>query len=223
DDTAASTTFDSNDWMFSGANALDGESTNAGATTPYPSPDQDCPAPLPVELISFRVIERGTSASLTWQTASEENNSHFEVEHSTNGRNFQTLDKVIGNGTTSEIQEYNYSHDNAAVGINYYRLRQVDFDGGFEYSDVVSIEVEGDSKVNLYPTVADQQITVSFGETTREDKEVLIYNIAGLQVSAAQIPAGTDRFEVPVANLQTGIYFVHMMVNGELATFKFVR
>ncbi|MFT6709586.1 MAG: hypothetical protein ACJATF_004455, partial [Flavobacteriales bacterium] len=65
--------------------------------------------PLPVEIISFNVREEDDKqVSLSWSTASEENNSHFEIEHSTNGRDFQMLDKVIGNGTTAEIQEYNF-------------------------------------------------------------------------------------------------------------------
>jgi len=97
-DAVASTTFDASDWTFSGANALDGETSNATADTPYPTPDQDCPAPLPVELIGFDAKSQNEVVALFWQTASEENNSHFEVEHSTNGRDFQMLKRSTSAG-----------------------------------------------------------------------------------------------------------------------------
>ncbi|MFT5265440.1 MAG: hypothetical protein ACI8YQ_004194, partial [Polaribacter sp.] len=190
-----------------------------GAVAP---PAVNC-SPLPVDLISFRAQKDGNEISLSWQTASEENNSHFEIEHSTNGRDFQMLDKVIGNGTTAEIQEYNFMHEEVAAGKNYYRLRQVDFDGAFEYSDVAVVEIKGEGQVQIRPTLANENVTLSFGETTRQETQVQIIDIAGRKVMSTSIAAGTEQMDLSVAILQKGLYFVQLALNGELTTLKFVK
>lgn len=99
---------------------------------------------LPVELLYFRV----NGDVLEWATASEENNSHFEVERSVDGRDFLAIGKVEGNGTTSERNEYKY---NIPQGAAYYRLKQVDFDGAYEYSDVVFSRGDVD-EFTVFPT-----------------------------------------------------------------------
>jgi len=90
---------------------------------------------LPVEMTVFKGRLDNGKTFLTWETASEINNDYFEVEHNTDGRTFTMLDKVQGNGTTSNTNKYEYLDKNPASNDNYYRLKQVDFDGAFEYSD----------------------------------------------------------------------------------------
>ncbi len=97
---------------------------------------------LPVELIHFSGKEVGGNAALSWKTASEMNNDYFQIEHSVDGKQFSPIGKIEGKGTTSQSQEYYFLHREPAQGINYYRLKQVDFDGGFEHSAVISINVE---------------------------------------------------------------------------------
>ncbi len=179
---------------------------------------------LPVEFVSFDAkVQEDREVILTWQTASEENNSHFEVEYSTNGRDFQTLDKVIGNGTTSEVQEYNFTHTVAATGKNYYRLLQVDFDGASEYSDVAVVEIKGEGQIQIRPTLANEDVTLSFDKATREEALVQIVDIAGRQVMSTSIAEGTEQMDLSVATLQKGLYFVQLALNGELTTLKFVK
>jgi hypothetical protein len=92
----------------------------------------------PVTLLDFAAKLSGTTAHLSWITASEINNHHFEIEKSSNGMEFFKIGEVAGNGTTSEQNDYRYS-DKANSGVNYYRLRQVDNDGTSAYSKVVSV------------------------------------------------------------------------------------
>ncbi|GIV30667.1 MAG: hypothetical protein KatS3mg029_0018 [Saprospiraceae bacterium] len=85
--------------------------------------------PLPVELVDFQArFDRG-SVWLSWRTASEQDNDRFEVEHSVDARHWATLGAVPGAGYSLQERTYGFRHDQPAAGINYYRLRQVDFDG----------------------------------------------------------------------------------------------
>lgn len=92
---------------------------------------------LPVELISFTAESNKTENVLNWTTASEVNNSHFEIQKSDDGVNFQSIGIVQGNGNSSEVNHYSFIDLNNSNN-SYYRLKQIDFDGGFEYSHVVN-------------------------------------------------------------------------------------
>jgi hypothetical protein len=107
---------------------------------------------LPVELTEFdaREVEK-QRVQLNWQTTIETDNSHFEVEHSVDGRTFNVLGEVAGAGNSSEEQAYDYLHKAPVVGLNYYRLRQVDYDGTATLSDVREVNVSGVAALSLYP------------------------------------------------------------------------
>ncbi|MFQ3596987.1 MAG: hypothetical protein SNJ66_01460, partial [Chloroherpetonaceae bacterium] len=94
---------------------------------------------LPVELTSFTARKTAQGVELAWQTASEQNNAGFEVERKSEGATWNTLGFVRGNGTTTEAQSYSFL-DNSASGKVQYRLKQVDFDGQFEYSNIIEVD-----------------------------------------------------------------------------------
>jgi hypothetical protein len=87
---------------------------------------------LPVELVHFSAIASDSHIQLEWATASELNNAGFEIEAGVDGRDFRRLGFVEGSGTTNEAKSYSYEFDALTPGLNYVRLRQVDFDGSFE-------------------------------------------------------------------------------------------
>lgn len=95
---------------------------------------------LPVEMIYFTASLDDDDAVLEWATASELNNDRFEVERSLDGVNFELIGEVTGNGTTDIQQNYQYIDIAPRQGLNYYRLKQVDFDGAFEYSEIVFVD-----------------------------------------------------------------------------------
>jgi hypothetical protein len=97
-------------------------------------------APLPVELIRFIGYANKDENILEWTTASELNNSHFEIQRSRDGQEFENLGKVQGAGTTSLKQEYSFVDRNPYDGKNYYRLKQIDFDKKIQYSKVILLE-----------------------------------------------------------------------------------
>ncbi|HMQ46343.1 MAG TPA: T9SS type A sorting domain-containing protein [Saprospiraceae bacterium] len=109
---------------------------------------------LPITLLSFQAQPQKTNTHLTWRTASETNNDRFEVEHSRNGVSFEAIGTLAGQGTTTEPHDYAFTHERPGHGTHYYRLRQVDFDGRFSYSDIVSVDIdnhEGLKNVILWP------------------------------------------------------------------------
>ncbi len=116
----------------------------------------------PVELISFTADAQEQMVQLVWETASEINNDYFEVQRSVDGINFKKIGEVAGNGNTVEIIRYTFVDQMPVSGISYYQLKQVDFNGEYEYSDKISVEwistgfVAGFVEVNLYPNPAPQ-------------------------------------------------------------------
>jgi len=101
-----------------------------------------CASTLPVELISFSGFEYMNRAVLQWQTATEINNEKFELRHCMDAISWNTVSTHIGFGNTNEMQEYNAVH-NMHQGVNYYQLKQIDYDGASELSDIISITFDG--------------------------------------------------------------------------------
>lgn len=107
-------------------------------------------APLPVRLVNFTANAIHKKVVLNWVTASETNNSHFVIQHSTNGRTFQDVGRVAGNGTSNSRNMYSFEHHAPANGLNYYRLAQHDFDGTINLSQQVVVRL-GLRDIVVYP------------------------------------------------------------------------
>lgn len=163
---------------------------------------------LPVELLDFYAEKQNEYIRLNWQTATEINNSHFDVEWSTDGLDFEKIGEIAGNGTTTETHFYNFLHKNPANGINYYRLRQVDFDGQFEYTDILNIEHsreigESNFQYQIYPNPTSDFILIDGIEA---GEIVQIFNIYGQLIQEFQIQTYSNQY--PLSSLQAGTYFI---------------
>jgi hypothetical protein len=113
---------------------------------------------------------------ISWSVASQTNNSHFIIEHSSDGRSYSEIGKVQGHGTTSEIKHYNCIHEAPSSGINYYRIKQVDYDGQSSYSDVVTVVYESDGgDIRIYPNPASNKVTITISGPT----ELVVRDILG--------------------------------------------
>ena len=163
---------------------------------------------LPIELVSFdaQTIE-GSKNHLTWRTASEKDNSHFDIERSTDGTTFHSIGQVKGNNKPSRYQFV----DNQPFATSYYRLRQIDFDGTETVSKVVSVVLKGKGKgLTIYPTLVSNGIL----SVDTEGADYNIYNIVGQQVQRGKT---TQRLDVSA--LAKGTYI--LKVGTEQA--KFVK
>ncbi len=140
--------------------------------------------PLPVELTYFKGQIDDCITSLEWETSSEIDNSHFMIEYSTDGITFNTCGIIKGMGNSSAIHTYNYTHD---IGCNYrvlyYRLKQVDFSGSYEYSNtiVLSSEIEYDNtpRIDLFPNPSNGKFTVRIKGLYNENLDLSIINLNG--------------------------------------------
>ncbi|MFK7948805.1 MAG: T9SS type A sorting domain-containing protein [Saprospiraceae bacterium] len=172
---------------------------------------------LPVELTYFKgqVIAEGNL--LTWQTASEENNDGFEVQRSADGNEWETIDFVIGNGTTLDVQNYEYIDMNVlgrdVLVKRLYRLKQIDFDGQFEYSKIVSIE-NNTAKVEVsdfYPNPSSSGlVNLDFTASNDDDVTISVFDMTGkLMINQVrQVTEGSNLLNFDFSTLNKGIYFI---------------
>lgn len=160
----------------------------------------------PVELLSFEVQSNRTDATLRWQTATELNNSHFDIERSLDGINWRPIGQVDGHINSSSLKSYSYVDKliGNSTSIAYYRLKQVDFDGQFSYSPerVVGF-AKDDAVVNIFPNPV-QNILYLKVENDIET-QVEIYNIFGAIVHRS------DKQIIDVGDLAQGTYVVRVL------------
>ncbi|MBP7679536.1 MAG: lamin tail domain-containing protein [Saprospiraceae bacterium] len=170
---------------------------------------------LPILLNSFSVKQISDKLKLTWQTASETNNQYFAIERSTDNRAFYQIGKVDGTGTSQTTNVYSFTDEQPLRGVNYYRLRQVDFDGVATYSEVKSLLFsEKGSEVTLYPNPVASSLTVVLGNAAETGIRAAIYDAYGRLINTCTIPAGTQVHTIDTNTLPTGTYT--LVLNGEL-------
>ncbi len=141
---------------------------------------------VPVELSSFVYdVVNENDIELKWGTSSETNNYGFEIERSIDGTNFEMIDFIKGNGTTSEESNYTYIDNSDIAGDYYYRIRQVDFDGTFEYSPVIRISMGAPHEFGLaqnYPNPFNPSTTISYQLPKSANVNIAVYNIQGIKI-----------------------------------------
>ncbi|MCB9288654.1 MAG: T9SS type A sorting domain-containing protein [Lewinellaceae bacterium] len=179
--------------------------------------------PLPVELTTFTARPTRKGAELYWATATELNNDYFSIERSTDGKHFSEIGRVAGFGTTQEEHHYTFTDLTPAKGLNYYRLNQRDFDGGQEYSKVVSVLFEDGRYWSLAPTLAQERIVIQWLEALDAGATVEIFNLSGQKVYTQEAPPQALSAELPVDQLAPGMYWVVVQGGGPSEARKFVK
>jgi len=167
-------------------------------------------APLPVELTRFTATPQSGDVRLDWSTATETNNDFFQVEHSRDGASFTALARVPGNGDSQAPISYRHVHENAPAGINYYRLKQVDYDGAYEYSDVVTAQVAGGNEdIRLFPNPAHE--TVQLQSNLRDQLRYSLFDAFGRLLRAGTVaPQGA----IDLSDLPGGAYHLRLQDEG---------
>jgi hypothetical protein len=176
--------------------------------------------PLPVEMTYFRGQAITSGSYLEWQTATEENNDGFEIQRSIDGKNWEKIGFEAGAGTTFEVQNYDFLDARPLTGTNYYRLKQIDFDGKFDYSQVVTIfygqELANDN-FKVFPNPVKDQLTIMDGEGI-----ATIYNILGQPVKEFTI--NNAQFSIDMNDLPKGQYILRISrQNGNVVTKQLIK
>jgi Secretion system C-terminal sorting domain len=165
-----------------------------------------------VELTNLDAKRQDKSTLITWKTASEKDNAMFNVEQSTDGKTFKTIGEVKGNGTTASANNYSFEHLTPAVGVNYYRLKQMDYNGTETYSAVRSV-VFGNNGLVVKNTLVKDVVTVIVNEEATST--VNIFNISGQQVMTAKAKGEQT---LDVSTLPSGIYMIRT-TTGDVSRF----
>lgn len=181
--------------------------------------------PLPVELASFTSSISGNDVTLNWVTSSEINNSGFDIERSANGQ-WSKVGYVAGNGTTTTQMNYIYTDKNLNSGTFSYRLKQIDFNGNFEYfnlSNEVVIGVPGEFKLSQnYPNPFNPTTNIDFALPKDGNVKISIFDNSGKLVTTLADgfrSAGNYTVQLNAANLSSGVYFYKLSFSGEGAIF----
>lgn len=190
----------------------------------------DLNAPLPVELASLNGRAVGNDAQLFWTTASERNNRGFEVERSVDGLRFEYLGFVKGSINSSIKKAYNFTDVDVFTRQQtaYYRLKQVDLDGKFEYSDVikVSTNVYANTSSTIYPNPFTDKVILSITSAKNETAEVTVWDLNGRLLLSKNITTNSTNTTVnlnEMVNFEGGVYFVKVTQAGYTQTHKVVN
>ena len=181
---------------------------------------------VPVELTSFTSILINGDVILEWSTATETNNQGFEIQRRNKESEYQKIDYVPGNGTTTQVQNYTYVDSKVANGKYYYRLKQIDFDGTFEYSNEVAVNVTIPLEFALkqnYPNPFNPTTTIIYSLPKTTVVTIRIYDALGSEVASLvneEKPAGSYEIEFEGSEFTSGIYFYKLQAGAFVKTKK---
>jgi hypothetical protein len=188
--------------------------------------DNAMPPIIPVELTSFTAISNNGAVELNWQTATEVNNHMFEIERKAEGSEFRTIGFVEGHGTTTEPQSYSYIDNEVQRGTYVYRLKQIDFNGTFKYSNEVEVDATGPLTFSLgqnYPNPFNPSTKINYKVPEAGNVKLAVYNIVGEEVAVLVngfTQAGSFDVTFNASNLPSGVYLYKLQSANSVQTKK---
>ncbi|QQS38293.1 MAG: T9SS type A sorting domain-containing protein [Ignavibacteriales bacterium] len=177
---------------------------------------------IPVEFIIFSGSQSLSKIDLIWSTASELNNQGFEIERSTNKTDWIKKGFISGQGTTTEQQNYSFTDDINGINVPklYYRLKQIDFDGSYEYSEIVEVTVSP-MKFSLsqnYPNPFNPSTKISWQSPVGSHQTLKVYDVLGREVATLvneYRDAGSYEVEFDASKLASGVYYYQLKVGDQ--------
>lgn len=213
--TVAKRTNSASSWTFGGSTFVSSTQRN-GFSSFSEFGWIDAEDPLPVTLITFNGQWKESGAQLFWQTVKERENSHFEVQRSWDGQHFETIGTVQNKMKLGPANNYDYLDNNQGVGKRYYRLKQVDYNGNFDYSHTIKLEKGIDFHplmVSPNPVKKGNLLTLRFLENENHLYRVTWVNLAGKKVFESQIQSQEGWNEIPTevsSKLPPGVYLISL-------------
>jgi Secretion system C-terminal sorting domain/Ig-like domain CHU_C associated len=166
---------------------------------------------LPLSYTYFKGEDKGDYNQLTWETTAELNNAKFEVERSVDGINFEYIGEKTGAGTSNQVHNYSFDDSNRWIGLNYYRLRQVDFDGNSSLSNTIVLYNGTNEKGYLfYPNPTQNSVNYQFTTTQIDEVTVEIIDVLGRKLITKNysVAAGSNNLLIDMSNLIAGTYVI---------------
>lgn len=188
---------------------------------------------LPITLVNFSGKVQGKQNRLYWTTATEQNNTGFEVQRSSDGYNFRGISFVkskAANGNSTFEHSYDFTDIAFSASANYYRLKQIDKDGKFSYSNIVVLRDENpvtDGTITLYPNPVKSTLNVKIGAVRNTNFQLLVTDVSGRTIMNKPVLAGTGETlaQLDVSHFSAGAYFIKLIPAhaGRLLLKKFMK
>ena len=175
---------------------------------------------IPVELTSFTASVTGNDVKLLWETATETNNSGFSIERKSANSQYLEVGFVPGFGTTSEPKSYSFNDQNLRTGEYTYRLKQIDFDGTFTYSDEVSVDIIAPAEFSLdqnYPNPFNPSTKITFSLAADSKVSLKVFDVIGQEVASLinqDLSAGVHNYTFNATGINSGVYFYRIEATG---------
>ena len=201
-------------WTGAWGSALDG-----GTLTPQGMPFIIMGSIIPVELTSFAASVNEDEVVLNWSTATETNNQGFEIQRKS-AADFQTVGFAEGHGTTTEIQNYSFTDSKLEPGTYTYRLKQIDYNGSFEYSNSVEAEIIAPAEFSLkqnYPNPFNPATVIKFSLAVDSRVTLRLFNVLGEEIAIllqTDLSAGSQEINFDASNLTSGVYLYRLEAAG---------
>ena len=176
-----------------------------------------------VELLDFACFPENRSVALHWRTATERASDFFAIERSADGRTFAEIARIKGAGASTEPTDYTFTDENPLSGRNYYRLRQVDFDGRVAYSKVLNVHTGQPAGIRLFPSPATGVLNVHWEIPVAEPTVLEICDLAGVRVHACEFPTGDIDYQINVGRLPAGAYTLRAIAGREVSVQLFQK
>jgi len=178
-----------------------------------------CIAPLPLEWILFEgKLNKQINIVLSWSTAKEYNNDHFEIEKSIDGISFERIGFVNAKQNNS-LNNYQFIDEKISDGNNYYRIKQVDDDGNFTYSKLISIYNRTEATVRIFPNPTSDYLNI---QLPTNSEVVNIYSITGAKLKSNAV-AGLDKVSLSIKNLQSSNYIIEILTKNNKIVKTFTK
>ncbi len=189
--------------------------TTSGVTSFSPVGGGSGDGPLPIELVDFNVTSIDSYVKVDWSTASETNNDYFSIYRSTDGVDFSEIGRIDGQGNSSDLVKYSWNDLHPSAGLNYYYLRQTDFDGKFENSEIKSVFVNNangeELALTVYPNPSEGEIEIN-GAGFGSNLEILVtvVDVSGKTVFSTNFLSTVNgQFSTKLSlNEPPGLYFI---------------
>jgi hypothetical protein len=182
---------------------------------------------VPVELKSFTASVNDNDVTLNWETASEMNNSGFQIERKSTG-DYEVIGFLPGFGTTTEPRSYSFTDAGLQSEHYIYRLKQIDLDGSFEYSDEIQVEVTIPDAFALeqnYPNPFNPSTKINFSLAVDSKVSLKVFDVLGQEVATlinSNLLAGSHNVDFSAANINSGVYFYRIQAGSFVETKKMV-
>ena len=177
---------------------------------------------LPVELTSFSAILKKNQVHLNWMTATEVNNYGFDIERKKENEDWKMLGFVEGHGNSNSPKEYSFlNNDIVAAGIYYYRLKQIDNDGSYEFSQIIEVDFNSPVSFELkqnYPNPFNPSTTITFTLPVNGNVSLSVYNMLGEEIQILQngfLQAGIYSYNFNAEELPSGVYIYNLSNNNK--------